>query len=302
MRLLDDTVGARAHIEDAIKKYGWAAEHNYFWYQYCERSYDPPQPNVFFENDIGALFTIYNKEKDFYFTYEPLTSPEHRAALLLEYIDWIFSNTSSKKIEFQLELPTRKKLLPMLPANCHAPRINYTLTWPVYDLTKFDPTLAGGSFKTIRKEMHKFYRDHRVEVQDVETFHNPAALHTVVDNWKNNRTHHDRAMAGMYHSMVDGGFEGMDEARVFIVDGEAHGFNAGWMIPNSQRFYGAIGIHDYSLNDLGTMLYLEDLIWLKNRGYTEVDMGGSEKKTLLFKKKFGPQSFYKSAVFSILKT
>jgi len=301
MRLLDDTVAARTHIEATIKKYGWAAEHNYFWYQYCEDSYDPPQNNVFFENDFGALFTIYNKEKDFYFTYEPLASSENRAALLIEYIGWIFSHTSSKKIEFQLEMSIRRKLLQMLPSNCHAPRINYTLTWPIFDLRKFDPELPGGFFKTIRKESHKFYREHQVEVKNAKTFEDQTALHDVVDNWRKNRTHHDRAMAGMYHRMVEGRFEGMDEARVFIVDGHPRGFNAGWMIPNSDRFYGGVGIHDYTLNDLGTMLFLEDLMWLKNRGYGEVDMGGSEKKTLLFKSKFGAQSFYKSAVFSIVK-
>ena len=93
----------------------------------------------------------------------------------------------------------------------------------------------------------------------------------------------------------------MDEARIFIVDGTPRGINAGWMIPNTDRFYGAVGIHDFSLDSLGAMLYLEDMIFLKGRGYSEADMGGSEKSLLAFKNKFCPQSFYKTAIFSVVK-
>jgi hypothetical protein len=108
-------------------------------------------------------------------------------------------------------------------------------------------------------------------------------------------------MTGVYHHAIDGNFEGMDEARVFMVDGSAAGINAGWMIPNSDRFYGAVGVHDYSVDDLGAALYLEDLVWLKGHGYHEADMGGSEKSLLAFKNKFSPESFYKNDVFSVVK-
>jgi hypothetical protein len=107
------------------------------------------------------------------------------------------------------------------------------------------------------------------------------------------------AMTGVYKQIIDGKFEGTDEARIFMVDGKPVGFNAGWMMPNRDRFYGAVGIHDYSIDDLGTMLYLEDLVWLKERGYNEVDMGGSEKSAIPFKNKFGPREWYKSSIFSV---
>ncbi len=302
LRFFEDTVAAQSSIEEAIKKYGWTAEHNYHWYQYYQHYYHPPQRNIFVEGEHGALFTAYDTVDDNYFVvFDPMTPAEYRAPLLAEYIDWIFTNTSAEQIWFQLELPTRRELMHALPAQYKCRKIYYTLTWPVYDLNAFDPTLPGGSFKTLRKERNGFYRDHKVDIQDAKKFEDKESLHVVVDGWKKQRTHHDQAMTDVYHELIKGNFEGTDEARVFIVDGKPCGFNAGWMMPNRDRFYGAIGIHDYSCEDLGTMLYLEDLVWLKGRGYHEVDMGGSEKSTLSFKKKFGPTEYYKSAIFSVVK-
>lgn len=94
----------------------------------------------------------------------------------------------------------------------------------------------------------------------------------------------------------------MEGRRVLIVDGRVVGLNAGWKIPNSARFYGAIGLHDYSLPDLGAILYLEDLIWMKEQGYKEADTGGSDTTLLKFKSQFGrAASQYKTHIFSITK-
>lgn len=303
LRFFEDTITTRSHIEEAIKKFGWAAEHNYYWYQYYQHYYTPPQKNIFVEGDRGALFTAFDEQdKSYFVVFDPMAPSEHRAALLAEYIDWIFSHTATENIWFQLELPTRKELIHILPKRYSCRRIYYTLTWPVYDLQAFDPGLPGGRFKTLRKEVHKFYRDHKVDIKNANTFEDKKSLHAIVDSWKRQRTHHDMAMTGIYHDIIDAAFKGMDEARVFIVDGKPAGFNAGWMIPNSKRFYGGIGIHDYSCEGLGTMLYLEDLAWLKKHGYRETDMGGTEKSALPFKKKFGPSAFYKSAIFSVKRS
>jgi hypothetical protein len=302
LRFFEDTIAARSHIEEAIQTYGWAAEHNYHWYQYYQDYYNPPNRNIFVEGDRGALFTAHDPvEKIHFVVFDPMASVEHQAPLLAEYIDWIFSNTDGEKICLQLELPMRRQLIHTLSERYRCCRIYYTLTWPIYDLSVFDPLLPGGSFKTLRKEMHKFYREHRVEVKDAKTFEDVQSLYAIVNDWGKKRMHGDMAMTGVYHRMIDANFAGADEARVFMVDGRPAGFNAGWMIPNSKRFYGGVGIHNYSVEDLGTMLYLEDLVWLKEHGYPEADMGGTEKSALPFKKKFGPVSFYKSSIFSVVK-
>ncbi len=126
-------------------------------------------------------------------------------------------------------------------------------------------------------------------------------MHTIIEEWRKKRGAHDRAYFFPYHNFIDGNFKGAAEARVFVVDGKAVGINAGWMIPNTRRFYGAVGIHNYSLPDLGDMLYLEDLMWLKKHNYKEADMGGGESALTNFKIKFQPKSFYKTHSFSVVK-
>jgi len=299
MRFFEDIDGARDLIEEAIKKFGYAAEHNFFWYKYY---FDPGCRNIFVEGEHGFLFTSYNERKQsYYIVFDPLAHPEHRASLLLEYIIWVFSNPSAKKVWFQIETPVRKQLLRILPERYRAHRNYFTLTWPIYDLQKFDPTLPGGHYKTLRKEYHRFYREHEVAVRDVKTYEDLGRLHTIVDDWKKKRPNPENASEAQYHHIIDGRFEGTDEARIFIVDGVVRGFNAGWMTPNSDCFYGAVGIHDYSMEDLGDMLYLEDLFWLKAHGYRKVDMAGSEKPLLAFKNKFcAPERTYQTSHFSAI--
>ena len=302
MKFYEDTVAERSRIEAAIKRWGYAAEHNYSWYQYYQHYYQPPQRNIFVETDLGALFVAYNeKDQEYFVVFDPLAAPEHRVPLLAKYIDWVFRETPAKKIWFQLDRARRREFLRALPETARSRRIYYSLLWPIYDLDQFDPQLPGGHYKTLRKELHRFYREHQVSVADAKTYADRQALHAVIDNWKQRRPNSERGMTGVYHQAIDANFAGTDEARVFVVDGKAVGINAGWMVPNTSRFYGAIGIHDYSMPDLGAMLYLEDLVWLKEHGYREADMGGSEKSLAAFKNKFCPQRFYETAIFSISK-
>jgi hypothetical protein len=302
LRFFEDTIAAQPVIETAIQRFGFAPEHNYWWYQYYQHYYHPPQKNIFVAGDMGALFTAFDEvDKTYFVVFDPMAAVEQRVPLLIEYISWIFSNTDTDKIWFQLDRSSRRELLKAMPAAYRSCPIYYTLTWPIYQLEKFDPALTGGHYKTLRKEMHRFYRDHAVTVADAKTFPDTTSLHAVVDGWKKSRTNRDRGMTGVYHQMIDGKFMGTDEARVFIVNGKPVGFNAGWMMPNRDRFYGAVGIHDYSIDNLGAMLYLEDLVWLKQRGYREVDMGGSEKSNLAFKNKFCPNDYYQADIFSVVK-
>ncbi|MDE2019258.1 MAG: DUF2156 domain-containing protein [Patescibacteria group bacterium] len=300
MKFLEDIVAARPTIEAAIQKWGYAAEHNFFWFQ-CY--VDPGWRNIFIESEHGALFTSYNPKKQVYaVVFDPLAAPEQRIPLLLEYTDWIFKHTQAKKIWFQLETPVQQRLWQELPVEYHANKVYFSLVWPIYDMRDFDTALPGGHFKSIRKEMHRFYRDHAVTVRDAHAYPDAAALHAVVDHWRERRPNPEKALDGAYHQVIDNNFKGMDEARIFEVDGKPVGFNAGWNVPNSDRFYGAIGLHDYSIDGLGTMLYLEDLFYLKGHGYGEVDMAGSEKPLLWFKNKFClPKRTYRTSHFSITR-
>ena len=86
-----------------------------------------------------------------------------------------------------------------------------------------------------------------------------------------------------------------------VVDGRPIGFNAGYEVPNMpDRFAGIIGIHDYSFKDLGTILWLEDLDWIKkNTKYKIYDMQGDEGGGLDSKIRIGGRIERKTDTFSI---
>lgn len=299
LKFYDDVIVARPLIEKAIQEFGYAPEHNYDWYRFCT---EDDEKNILVMDDYGnGLFTMVDKHGEFRVFSSPIAAPARRTPILIEYLEQIFQTLDVKKVWLELETPLRKEFLTALPSHFKSNVINYTLTWPIMDMKIFDPALPGGHYKSLRKEKHKFYRNHIVTVVDAKKFEDKNSLYEIIDVWKKKRKHHDRAWCTEYNNMIKGNFEGMATARVFIVDGEAVGINAGWMIPNSSRFYGAIGLHNYSAPDLGAMLYLEDLEWLKSHGYGEVDMGGGEKALTAFKNFFLPTSFYKTNVFSVVK-
>lgn len=202
----------------------------------------------------------------------------------------------------ELESELYKKFTNSLPSDIKARKINYTLTWPVYNLENFDEKLCGNKWKTLRKTKNKFYKEHQVDILDAKTYKNKEALQSVIEKWRKTRGASDRAHFLPYHNFINKNFEGTSEARIFIVDEKICGVNAGWLIPNSNQFYGALGIHNYSLLGLGDALYLEDLTWLKTHGYKEANMGGGENALTDFKNKFHPKSSYETHVFSVIKS
>ena len=181
-------------------------------------------------------------------------------------------------------------------------KIDYSLDWPVLNMELFDLALPGGRFKDIRNARSKFNREHKIEVVDFEKKHSES-LHEVVNKWKEALKEEEKYVFDFwYHNAIDNCFRGFKTARILIVDGKPVGFNAGYEVVNNlQRFAGIIGIHDYSLTDLGLMLWLEDLEWIKNAGYKELDMQGSEGGGLKFKMQFRPVIERRTDTFLIQK-
>jgi len=286
-------------IEKIINKYGYAPEHNYDWYA-CQS--DKGLDLTFAEsNDGAALFTTEEGLQKCSVFSSPIAPPSRRVEVIIEYLENIFKLKKVKKVELELETDLHKSLLQVLPNNFKARRINFTLTWPIYNLTTFDDSLSGGQWKKLRKLNNKFYRDHSIKILDAKTFEDKNSLHNLVDECKKNRVAKDRAYFESYHKFIENNFEGADEARIFIVDGKVCGINAGWKIINSNTFYSAIVLHNYSLQGLGEAIYIDNLIFLKNRGYQHLNIGGGHKEDLVFKNKFHPESFYKTHYFCIIK-
>ena len=277
MRFFENILAEQERIEKVIKKYGYAPEHNFWWYL---AQADKKQRNVFAECDDGSgLLTIEERDKKKCTIFSgPIAPPIRQTATILEYFYCIFQSKEIQKVTLELKSELYKKLIKVLPTGVKARSVNYTLSWPVYDLNMFDISLSGNKWKTLRKTKNRFYREHSVVVSDAKKYGNKEVLHSIIDEWREKRGGSDRTYCHSYHNFINGNFNGATEARVLEVDGIICGINAGWLIPNSNRFYGSLGIHNYHFSDLGDILYLEDLTYLKEHGYKEADMGGRRKR------------------------
>ena len=301
MTFLEDTISERGRIEKAIEKYGYAPEHNFEWYQ-CQPEKGDKTVFVEFEDGSG-LMTLEDTDKKIGSVFSsPIAPKNRRAKILIEYLDYILKTDKFKKIDLELEDELYKQFVKLLPKTIKHRKVRYTLEWPIYDLSLFDETLTGNKWKSLRKTINKFYKEHSVNVLDAKEYKNKQDLHDIINDWKKNRCAGDRAYPQEYHLLIDNNFSPATEARLFSVDGKICGINAGWLIPNSNRYYGSVGIHNYAFDGLGDTLYIEDLIYLKKQGYKEADMGGGEKGLNAFKAKSHPQLFYKTHIFSVIKT
>jgi len=295
MELYSDILKARPLAEECIGKYGYAAEHNFDHYTYTGAIHEAPY-FISFPDGTGLL--VFHDGKKWEVFSEPLAPEGRRAAVLLEFISEVLRDPAIEKVVLELHQSTRRELLKILPEALRARAINYTMTWPVFDLVKFDPALPGGRYKDLRNARNAFYRDHKVEVKNAADIPKDD-LRSIVSTWKERRRAEDRAYTGMYLSYIDHEFAGTTSARALVVDGHVAGINAGWRIPNTEKYYAAIGLHDYSFRDLGDMLNLEDLAFLKQAGYTHADFAGGEEALTRYKLKFGEAETYSSFVFSV---
>lgn len=292
----------RQLIEDAIQNFGYAPEHNVYWF---ENGAEDEQKPYFVTFDDGDGMFAYKEDNIWYTLSDPIAPKKDCAKRINEFARKVFADASIDKIVVEYNTEIRKELSTLLAPEYKVKAINYTLVWPVTDMSKFDPELPGKKWKSIRNARNRFYREHDVIVKDIKDV-SKDNLHSVINRWEDGRGQADGSRGDItysdsFHSMVDSGFPGCDGARAMFVDGAVVGFNAGWVIPNSETYYGAIGLHDYSVQDLGQMLYLEDLVWIKKCGYPKTDMAGGEKELTSFKNHFHPDYWYKTHAFSIAR-
>lgn len=297
-------------VEKAIGTYGYAAEHNFYWYLACGGEYESSKPapvkkekNVFvrFKEGFGLL-TKEDKGNVYTVFSEPLAPRDLRAAILKEYVLHAFEQKSAKKVMFELQSESREELLAVLPPEVRArrPSSAYTLISPVVNIETFDFSLSGKRNKLLRHTKNKFFRDHTVTIKDAKEV-DRRDLCAIVDRWKQFRRAEGHAACERYYNIIGFGFKGAERAVAFIIDGRPVGFAAGWPIPNSTFYYLGVVLHDYSLPPVGVLLYVESLEWLRTTAYTHVDLGGGDKPITAFKNQFWPESWYTSYVFSTVR-
>ena len=286
----------RDRIEACIKRYGYTADHNFDWLMNCA---DEGKPTVAVWDDGYAIW-CYDNGDEWILMSDPIAPKEKHRELLKELVEYIFKS-GVEKIYF---LDVQDEVMNI----CRNLGIGnyefyYDIVWPVMAMEKYDVALPGGHFKSIRNAKNKFYREHEVKVVPSSEI-DKKILHEVIDRWYENRT--NAGIEDLYpirfHNLVDDNFKCAKSPRVMVIDGKVVGFNAGWETPNIiGGWSAAVGIHGYSVKELGLILMLEYIDWIKNAGYKLCDLEGSDPEPLKFKMQFNPTIFYKTYTFWLKK-
>ena len=102
MIFYEDTLSEQLRIETAIKKYGYAPEHNFWWYQ-CQA--EEGSKNIFAESKDGSgLFNIEEKNKKGCTVFSsPIAGPANRIPVIIEYLTSIFQSGKIEKVTLELE-------------------------------------------------------------------------------------------------------------------------------------------------------------------------------------------------------
>jgi hypothetical protein len=303
MEVISDVGRAKSLIEKSISKYGCSAEHNYYCYFYNIEPWEDPY--IFIFNDDTETYCILSKydthDNDWYFVVEPIAPEDKKISILLEALEFVFSK-NIRKAWLELESKTRKSLLVELQDRqlLKVNKINYTLVWPVFDMTQWTgEKMEGKDWKDLRYYWNKFFRDHKVEFVTADKVPKED-LKVLVHEWKKKRTATDRVYEEYYLNAIEYGFTGYDVNRIMIVDDKIAAITAGFR-SREGYYYSTIGLYNADIDRCNEVANMDDLINLKRLGYHFVDFGGQENKSLDFKKKFRPSYFYKTHIFSVVK-
>tara|TARA_Y100000031_G_scaffold95313_1_gene104738 strand:+ start:2320 stop:3231 length:912 start_codon:yes stop_codon:yes gene_type:complete len=302
LKVVYDVVKHKKKIQGAIRKYGHFAEHNYKHYLYCENSEDK---NVFFDygNDKGMLMQFDKKVNIWSLFPNGILAPEKdRLDLLRDALHYTLKEEKAKKLTMEVSEDIRKGILQKFKRQ-NGMRICaylYTLHWPLYNMKSWDPKLRGNKMKKLRNIRNRFYKKYRIKVKDTKEIPKEQ-LKKIFNNWLKKRSLNDRVDTDYYLNLINNDFKGIDIAKTLYVDGRPSTITAGWRIPNSNNYYSAIGIVDYSYPGLGEVVNIDDLNRLKRKGFDYVDFGGSDKVLLTFKRKFKPEKIYKTYTFSVVR-
>lgn len=297
MKFYDDIKSERDRIQSCISKFGWTSDHNLDWFADSVITSDGKPVFVQWPDGTGLFAHRYSDQWRIWS--DPLCPQKDTAERVKEFALEVLAEEKVKEIwcddvSDSIYPDLEQKALNVEP-------IYYSLFWPVLDLSKFDPTLPGRHFKEMRNAKNKFFNEHELEVIGAKELPKEQ-LHRMIEKWKGVLHQNKEEVYDLrYHNAIDGNFRGFDSARAMMVDGAPIGINAGYDVPNKPgRFAGVIGIHDYSIRDIGIIFYLEDLEWMKSAGYKEVDLQGSEEdEGLNFKLRFGAVVERKTNTFSI---
>lgn len=282
-------------------KFGHTAEHNPHFLMYTDITKGHNIKYFDFGADGGIVF--YNKDGCWHAISEPITKSEDKISILKNSLEFIFKDPNTERVlcedyskEFRKEVVSSIKDLGL-----RAVRPLDIFYWPVYSLLEMPETLEGKKFKSMRYAKSRFYNNYRVAFKDALQV-DKSVLFTLLNTWIKHRKAKDEILANDYIKFIENGFPKCDIRRALFLNNLLKGFTVGWHVPNSDTHYLFLNIHDYSDAYLGDFITTEHFLEAKNKGYKFLDFGGSDKKSLSFKKKFSPSNIYKTCNFSIRRS
>lgn len=299
MEILDNQQKFRPLIEQAIKNFGWAPEHNMEWFLVNAETSEKP---VYSHWPDGSGLMTLKADREWYTFSEPLAPRELAASRIREFTETVFNEYLTEEVIIETEESVKSEIEKSIPRVFSVEPADCTLIWPVVNLESLPGDLSGGGLKGLRNIRSRFYREYSIEVGEASEA-NKQDFYNIINTWSKNRTSKDEVWPQTYINLVNNNFLGTQRAAIFVINNKPVGFVAGWEIPNKPGyFYNGVVIHDYSFRDLGLFMYVENILEVKKLGYKYFDLGGVEEGgPLEFKRRFKPEYEYQTQIFSVAK-
>ncbi len=301
MEVIDTIDESKNKIIDSIKKYGFMYEHNYWSFYNQSTAY--AKPFFFrFDGSCGILSLRY-KSGVWEMIGEILAPEEERLELFSYFLEYVLITKNDKKVLVTIPEKFYQKIIAMLKKSDRYRITKPVKTYlnPVFSMEKWDKNLTGKRWKKLRNIKNRFLKSYNVETIPSNEV-NKEKLIDIVLKWRKYRPRINKTYyTQMYINFIKNNFEGADMSWTILINGEPCTITAGWSIPNSENYYSAIGLYNYKYIGLGELANIDDLNKIKEKGYKYADFGYSGDSLLQFKKKFGPEYYYTTYYFYIVK-
>lgn len=302
MNIIYDVSSEIERIGQSIRRFGSKPEHNVHHYMNNEPKNGK---NIVFDfGDDRKILANHNEKMDVWSLFPSgVFAPEDESiGLLREFCSYCLEKKGCEKILMELEESIFHKFNSALKLDdsgkLKISSINHTYHWPIIDLKKWDCDLRGKDWHRIRNIIKNARRKNNLSIKACSKISGDL-LKNVVYEWKSSRKGTDKTDYLQYTNFIDNGFEGIDYAFSILANGEPCSISAGWKIPNTNSFYLSIILHNYRINGMGELMYIQSLNDLKNMRFDAINLGGSENSLLSFKEKFKPHQMHKTYEFTV---
>jgi hypothetical protein len=301
MKVIEFSEKIKPLIEKSISKYGTEPENNYYYFRNNEEF--KTKHYVFdFEND-GVILANHDTGDNSWIIFPSgfIGNKGKSNEMLVKFCSYCLEKSKIVGLELREELFVEfRNELKNTNSNLKIKDIEWEQQWPITKLNEFDENFEGSKYYELRKVKSSILKNNKISVV-ASSKCSKVELNNLVDMWEAGRKSDDDPISHEYRQLIETGFEGTEFADVFLADGKTTGIVSGWIAPNSNVFYLAIVLHNYTIKNFGEFMYIETLKKLKKLGFDECNLGGSDEKLLAFKKKFMPTKFYKTFYCTVVK-